>query len=57
MSLPLAERAAEVLRTADGRAKTALSRRHAAAWQAARTAGERPAIGHAEPPLRPARRD
>ena len=36
MSLPpLAEAAVAVLTTADGRAKTALSRRYAAAWQAA----------------------
>jgi len=53
--LPLAEMADAVLRTADARAKTALSRRHAAAWQAARAAGETPAIGRAAPPDRPAR--
>ena len=35
----LAEMAVEVLTTADGRAKTALGRRHAAAWFAARAAG------------------
>jgi len=51
----LSEMAVEVLSTADGRAKTALSRRHAAAWVAAREAGTAPAIGRAVPPRRPAR--
>ena len=57
MNLTLAERAAEVLNTADGRAKTALSRAHAAAWFASR-AGDGPpiAIGKAAPPDHPARR-
>ncbi|TKA94300.1 DUF455 domain-containing protein, partial [Cereibacter changlensis] len=32
--------AVEVLSTADGREKTALSRRHAAAWLASRDRGE-----------------
>ncbi len=52
----LAERAVEVLTTADGRAKTALSRRHAAEWVASRN-GDGPEIpvGRAEPPLRPSR--
>ncbi len=52
----LAQMAVEVLTTADGRAKTALARAHAAAWRAAR-AGEAPPIpvGRADPPLRPAR--
>lgn len=54
---PLAEMAVDVLCTADGRSKTALSRRYAAAWQAARAAGEMPAIGSAAPPLHPARPD
>ena len=56
--LSLAARAEEVLRTADGAEKTALSRRHAAAWFAARR-GEAPEIpvGTASPPLRPARPD
>jgi uncharacterized ferritin-like protein (DUF455 family) len=49
--------AVEVLTTANGRAKTALSRAHAATWQAARAAGETPAIGSATPPDRPARPD
>ena len=53
--MPLAERAQAVLRTADGREKTALSRRFAAEWQAAREAGETPAIGRADPPAHPAR--
>ncbi|WP_370304029.1 ferritin-like domain-containing protein [Pseudooceanicola sp.] len=58
MSASLAERAAEILTTADGRAKTALSRSHAADWFAAR-AGEAPpiAIGRATPPRHPARPD
>lgn len=51
----LAEMAVEVLTTADGRAKTALGRAHAAAWFAARAAGEPLPVGHATPPLRPAR--
>ncbi|WP_198389427.1 ferritin-like domain-containing protein [Roseovarius faecimaris] len=49
--------AVEVLTTADGRAKTALSRRHAATWFAARAAGEVIPLGNASPPLRPARPD
>ena len=53
--IPLAQMAVEVLTTADGRAKTALSRAHAAAWRAARAHDARPAIGTATPPLRPAR--
>ncbi|WP_415920259.1 ferritin-like domain-containing protein [Tateyamaria sp. SN6-1] len=52
---PLAQMAEAVLRTADGREKTALSRAHAAAWQAARAAGETPEIGTATPPDHPAR--
>ena len=53
--IPLAQMAVEVLTTADGRAKTALSRSHAAAWRAARAEGSVPEIGTAEPPLQPAR--
>jgi uncharacterized ferritin-like protein (DUF455 family) len=49
--------AVEVLTTADGRAKTALGRRHAAAWRAARAAGTPLALGQAQPPARPARPD
>lgn len=51
----LAQMAVEVLTTADGRAKTALSHAHAAAWRAARAAGAPLAIGHATPPDHPAR--
>lgn len=51
----LAEMAVEVLRCADGRAKTALSHRHAAAWFAARAAGQPLPIGQARPPDFPAR--
>jgi uncharacterized ferritin-like protein (DUF455 family) len=51
----LAEMAVEVLTTADGRAKTATARRHAAAWFAARDAGTPVPLGSALPPLRPAR--
>ncbi|MBN2630631.1 MAG: ferritin-like domain-containing protein [Rhodobacteraceae bacterium] len=47
--------AVEVLSTADGRAKCALGRRHAAAWLAARAAGTALPIGHATPPAFPAR--
>jgi len=53
----LAERAAEVLRCADGRAKTALSHAHAAAWFASRREGRALPIGRADPPDRPARPD
>ena len=55
MSQTLAEMAVEVLTTADGRAKTALSHAHAARWRAARDAGAPLEIGRAEPPARPAR--
>lgn len=53
----LAEMAVEVLNTADGRAKTALSHRHAAAWFASRAADAPLTIGAAEPPDYPARPD
>ncbi|MFT6023173.1 MAG: uncharacterized ferritin-like protein (DUF455 family) [Ascidiaceihabitans sp.] len=53
--LPLAQMAVNVLTTADGREKTALSREYAAQWQAARARGETPEIGRAEPPMQPAR--
>ena len=49
--------AVEVLNCADGREKTALSRAHAAHWQAARAAGVRIDIGTGTPPLHPARPD
>jgi uncharacterized ferritin-like protein (DUF455 family) len=57
MADKLAELAVEVLTTADGRAKTALSRAHAARWFAARAAGQPMPIGQAAPPQRPARPD
>jgi uncharacterized ferritin-like protein (DUF455 family) len=57
VTLTLAQMAVEVLTTADGRAKTALGRRHAAAWRAARAAGTPLALGQAQPPARPARPD
>ena len=53
--MPLAEMAEAVLRTADGREKTALSRKFAAEWLSARAEGARPAVGRADPPLHPAR--
>jgi uncharacterized ferritin-like protein (DUF455 family) len=51
----LAEMAVAVLTTADGREKTALGRRHAATWFAARAAGSPLPIGRAHPPKMPAR--
>ena len=57
MSLTLTEMAVDVLGTADGRAKTALARAHAARWQAAREAGAPLPLGAARPPDRPARPD
>ncbi len=57
MTRSLAERAVEVLSTADGRAKTALSHAHAADWFAARAAGAPLPVGQAQPPLSPARPD
>ncbi|MCF2872751.1 ferritin-like domain-containing protein [Octadecabacter sp. G9-8] len=53
----LAQMADHVLRTPDGRTKTAISREYAATWQAARAAGETPEIGSASPPDMPARPD
>jgi uncharacterized ferritin-like protein (DUF455 family) len=53
--MPLAQMADAVLRCGDGREKTALSRRLAAQWQAARAAGETPDVGTANPPMQPAR--
>ncbi|MEL7091445.1 MAG: ferritin-like domain-containing protein [Pseudomonadota bacterium] len=52
---PLAEMADAVLRTADGREKTALSRQFATQWRAARATGAKPVIGTATPPDHPAR--
>jgi len=57
VTLTLARMAVEVLTTADGRAKTALGRAHAARWFAAREAGTPVPLGEAQPPLRPARPD
>jgi len=51
----LTEMAVDVLTTADGRAKSELSRRHAASWFAAREAGTPITIGTANPPLQPSR--
>jgi len=51
----LAQMAVEVLTTADGRAKAALSRRHAAAWFASRAKGSPLPVGCAAAPDRPAR--
>lgn len=55
MASTLCDMAVEVLTTADGRAKTALSRNHAARWFAARAAGTPLPIGTAHPPDAPAR--
>lgn len=55
MSLTLADMAVEVLTTADGRAKTALSHAHAARWREARAAGNPLPIGRANPPMQPSR--
>ena len=55
MTLSLADMAVQVLTTSDGRAKTALSLKHAATWRSARSAGKSIEIGHATPPLHPAR--
>jgi uncharacterized ferritin-like protein (DUF455 family) len=55
MAQSLADMAVAVLTTADGRAKTALSRAHAATWFAARAAGAPLPIGQATPPDSPSR--
>lgn len=57
MTQTLAQMAVAVLTTADGRAKAALSRQHAATWFAARAAGQPLPVGHASPPSQPARPD
>ncbi len=49
--------AVQVLCTADGRAKAALSRKHAAAWQKSRADGQPIAVSRCEPPAQPARPD
>ena len=51
----LTQMAVDVLTTADGRAKTALSHAHARAWRDSRTAGTPIEIGTATPPMQPAR--
>lgn len=55
--LTLAQMANDVLTTADGREKTALSHLHAAAWRASRSGGIAIEIGTAHPPKHPARPD
>lgn len=55
MTKTLRDMAVEVLRTADGREKTAISRKHAATWFAARKSGAQLPIGNCTPPDRPAR--
>ncbi len=55
MSLTLAQMAVDVLTTADGRAKTALSAAHAATWFASRASGVSLPVGQAQPPMHPAR--
>ena len=55
--MSLAQMACAVLHTADGRAKTALSRDFAAQWFTARAAGDAVVIGTATPPDMPARPD
>lgn len=57
MTQTLSQMAVEVLTTADGRAKTALSHKYAAAWFAARKAGSEIEIGTATPPIMPSRPD
>ena len=53
--LPLAQMAEAVLRTADGREKTALSRRYASQWRTIRAHDETAKVGLASPPMHPAR--
>jgi uncharacterized ferritin-like protein (DUF455 family) len=55
MTLSLAQMAVDVLTTSDGREKTALSRKYAAMWFAAKDDGEDISIGTATPPLQPSR--
>ncbi|MCR8723556.1 ferritin-like domain-containing protein [Frigidibacter sp. ROC022] len=57
MSKGLAARAVEVLNTADGRTKAALSLAHAQAWKDSRAAGTPLPVGAATPPETPARPD
>ncbi|MGH1465741.1 MAG: ferritin-like domain-containing protein [Cognatishimia sp.] len=53
--IALAQMAVDVLTTADGRAKAALSRKYAEAWFAARGENQDVQIGLAHPPQKPAR--
>lgn len=55
--LTLCQMAVNVLTTADGREKTALSRKYAAIWQDARAKGAALEVGHADAPIRPSRPD
>jgi len=55
VSKTLTQMATEVLQTADGREKTAVSKSYAEMWFAARAAGDTIEIGTANPPLHPAR--
>ena len=55
MSKTLTQMATEVLQTADGREKTAVSKSYAEAWFGARAAGEAIEIGTSNPPIHPAR--
>ena len=55
MNESLSQMAVEILTTANAREKTALARRHAKSWFAARAAQAPLPIGNASPPLRPAR--
>lgn len=57
MAATLAEMAVDVLTTADGREKTAISRAHAARWFEQRNADTPLPVGRKAPPLRPARPD
>ena len=55
MQITLTQMAVNVLNTNDGREKTALSRRYAKDWRAARANGTSIAVGTANPPQHPAR--
>ena len=55
MTLTLSDMAVDVLTCDDGREKTARAARHAAAWRAAKAAGQPIALGCARPPDQPAR--
>lgn len=55
--MALAQMADTVLRTANGREKTEVSRGFAAQWRAARADGSVPEIGTATPPMHPSRPD